>query len=132
MSKGEFACSEVLLKLNIPFEYEYPVRGITSKYKSLSFDFKITLRGQPAYIEYDGQAHFYPVQFGGISLERAQQNFIRQRLNDKKKDDWCLSNNYKLLRIPYWRFKEIPLLIRDFISRMPPPRAHATYYSARF
>lgn len=37
-------------------------------------------------IEYDGRQHFEPVQFGGISLERARQNLIIQKSRDKNKN----------------------------------------------
>ena len=37
-------------------------------------------------IEYDGEAHFIPVRFSGISAERAEKNFIEIQKRDKVKD----------------------------------------------
>ena len=37
-------------------------------------------------IEYDGQQHFFPVRFGGISQERAEDNFKSQKKRDRKKN----------------------------------------------
>ena len=38
-------------------------------------------------IEYDGQQHFMPVSFGGISKEKAKANFERTKYLDKMKND---------------------------------------------
>ena len=62
----------------------------------LVFDFYL-----PTYrtiIEYDGEQHFKPVQFYG-----GAQSFIRQKERDTYKNNWCKSNKYTLLRIPYFR-----------------------------
>lgn len=47
-------------------------------------------------IEFDGEQHFYPVEyFGGIEyLETCQAR-------DKKKNEYCYINNIPLIRIPY-------------------------------
>lgn len=38
-------------------------------------------------VEYDGQQHFYPVSFGGISEARARKKFIKQKQMDKRKNN---------------------------------------------
>jgi len=37
-------------------------------------------------IEYDGIQHFYPRNFGGVSVERAEKNFKRTKYNDRRKN----------------------------------------------
>lgn len=68
--------------------------------KELPFDFYL-----PDYkicIEYDGQHHFNIVsKFGGKEfLDRVKEN-------DKIKDNWCLENNIKLIRISYKKKNKI-------------------------
>lgn len=52
-------------------------------------------------IEYDGEQHFKPVRFGGISIQRASRNFQYIQKLDKRKQLLCERNNYKLVRISY-------------------------------
>jgi hypothetical protein len=37
-------------------------------------------------VEYDGEHHFYPVRFGGISIERAAEKFKKTKIRDKRKN----------------------------------------------
>jgi len=51
--------------------------------------------------EYDGLHHFRPVAFGGIDQKRAEQQFIKQRERDRRKNRLCKKNNITLIRIAY-------------------------------
>jgi len=67
--------------------------------KPYPFDFYI-----PKYnlcIEVDGEQHYKPVCFGGISKAQSIENFKKQKIRDKMKDDYCKNNNIHLLRISY-------------------------------
>lgn len=69
----------------------------------LKFDFYL-----PYYnccIEFDGKHHFEPVQFNGITLEEAEENFKIQQIRDEIKNKYCKNNNIKLIRISYLEFK---------------------------
>lgn len=68
----------------------------------LRFDFYLSKLHK--IIEIDGEQHFYPVSFGGISKQQAQLNFERSQERDKIKNDYCVKNNIPLLRIPYYEF----------------------------
>ena len=47
-------------------------------------------------IEYDGIQHFKAIEcFGGI------KSFKEQKIKDKIKNNFCISNNIKLIRIRY-------------------------------
>ena len=66
-------------------------------------------------IEYDGQHHYYPVTFNGVSEERAKENHLITIKHDEIKNQYCKNNNIELLRIPYYNFKDIEVIVRDFI-----------------
>lgn len=51
--------------------------------------------------EHDGEQHFRPVRFGGMSLQKAIKGFEYIQKKDKRKSDLCHKNNYALVRIRY-------------------------------
>ena len=67
------------------------------------------------YSEYDGQHHFYPVAFNGISEEQAKENHLATIRHDEIKNQYCKNNNIELLRISYHNFKNIDVMVRDFL-----------------
>ena len=73
--------------------------------RTLPFDFYL-----PDYnilIEYDGEQHFRPVNFGGINDEEALANLNTVQYHDKIKTDYCYEHNIHLIRIPFWEKKHI-------------------------
>lgn len=52
--------------------------------------------------EYDGQQHFEPVSFWGEEI--ALKNFEVQKRRDKRKEELCQRNQYRLIRVS-WREK---------------------------
>lgn len=71
----------------------------------LPFDFYLT--NDNVIIEFDGQHHFTPINFNGISDEEALKNFNSTQKHDRMKNDYCKKNNIELIRIPYWDYKNI-------------------------
>lgn len=69
----------------------------------LPFDFY--LKDKETLIEVDGEQHFSPIQFGGISYEEALKNFKGVVERDAIKNNWCKDNNKVLIRISYRDFK---------------------------
>ena len=53
-------------------------------------------------IEYQGEQHYRPVNFGGISDEEAHSNFLKTQRHDAIKKNYCTSNGIQLICIPYW------------------------------
>lgn len=104
-SKGEEKISSILENKNIKYLNQKSFEGC--KYiNKLSFDFYL-----PEYntcIEYDGKQHFESIEyFGGeLSLEK-------QKIKDSIKDSFCLNNNIKLIRIPYFEFGNIEKIIEE-------------------
>lgn len=90
-----------LEELNVEFIEQYSFKDCKNTY-SLRFDFAILQNGSLLYlVEYDGEQHFRPIEwFGGMTNFRKQQN------RDKIKNEYCLSHNIPLLRIPYNLSKE--------------------------
>lgn len=57
-------------------------------------------------IEYDGQQHFNKTLF--TDTDEALQDRINK---DNIKTQYCINNNIKLIRIPYWQFNNIENII---------------------
>ena len=80
----------------------------------LRFDFIIAHGEQTLVIEYDGEQHFRPVRFGGMSEENAKERLEKTQRYDNLKNEYCLKQGYPLLRISYKEFGNIPQLVTAF------------------
>ncbi len=92
-SRGEREIFNWLNNNSIIFEQQKTFDGCKNK-KLLPFDFYL-----PQYntcIEYDGEQHYYPINFFG-GEERLKKNIQR----DEIKTNYCFVNNIRLLRIRY-------------------------------
>lgn len=69
----------------------------------LPFDFY--LEESNSLIEIDGEGHYYPVCFQGMSRKRAEENFRLTVIRDEIKNKYAQDNGIKLLRIPFWDIK---------------------------
>ena len=92
-SKGENIIDNYLKSVNINYIRQYKFDNCKNKRK-LPFDFYI-----PDYnvcIEYDGIQHYESVKrFGGVD------NLLKIQQKDKIKNEYCLNNNIRLIRIKY-------------------------------
>lgn len=71
------------------------------KYKKpLPFDFYIPDRN--ICIEYNGEQHYKPTRFRGMSHQKSIDAFTLQQLKDSIKSDYCKQKNMELITIPYW------------------------------
>ena len=115
-SSGELAVMKTLEKLGFKKDVDYFYdESYALKDKSyLKWDFRINA-DEPLFIEYDGRCHYFPIRYGGISEERAEENLQSSKHRDKLKNDYCNDNGYALLRIPYWQKKDIETLVSEFI-----------------
>ena len=80
----------------------------------LPFDFYLPEKN--LIIEYDGQHHFAPVTFNGITQEEAQNNHEATKYHDKIKDKYCADNGIQIIRIPYWDYKNIDTILNQKIA----------------
>ena len=102
-SRGEKEVKRTLDKLNVKYEQQYKFEDCKIKL-CLPFDFY--LFDYNILIEYDGQQHFEIVDFyGGLD------KFIDTKIRDTIKNEYCRKNNIRLVRIPYWDFNEIEMIL---------------------
>lgn len=113
-SKGEKKIENILDRLNIVNIKQYTFDDCRD-IKMLPFDFYLPLYNK--IIEYDGQHHYYPVQFNGISLEEAIINHKNTIKHDLIKNSYCQNNGIDILRIPYYEYNNIETLVLDFLER---------------
>ncbi|MGV2886793.1 hypothetical protein [Paenibacillus taichungensis] len=107
-SLPESQISHILTCRGISFSKQYKLEGCTGKKNvKLPFDFAIyNEQGQlDLLLEYDGEHHYRPA-FG-------ESSFNTTRRNDEIKNNYCTSNNIKLIRIPYWEKGSLEKALSD-------------------
>lgn len=113
-SIGEEKISKILIDNNILFTKQYSFDDLrTHKNHKLRFDFGILDSDYSLMylIEYDGIQHFkYDNRYWNT-----KSHFENLKINDSKKNNYCIKNNINLIRIPYWHYKE--LKISDLIVK---------------
>jgi len=112
-SKGEKRVTEFLEDNEFKYESEKVFKDLKDG-GYLRFDFY--LPKHKIAIEYDGRQHYEPVNYNGKSDEKAEKYFKITQKHDKMKNDYCLKNNIKLIRIPYWEYDNISDILRAEIS----------------
>ena len=113
ISSGEKKIIEILNVMNIVHVYDKTFEQLTLECKqNLRFDFYV-----PEFkcvIEFDGQQHFRPVNFGGMPDEKAQQAFERTVQHDNIKNEFCARNGYDMLRIKYNDYLNVERILYDY------------------
>jgi len=111
-SKGEIKVREILNKLNIEFSCQKTFAECADK-ACLRFDFYL-----PDYnlcIEYDGKQHYE----GWWKNPEESLEFIKRR--DEIKNKFCEDSGIGLLRIPYFEFSKVEILIKTAIAQPQKP-----------
>lgn len=103
MSTGELKIKIILEKLKIKYIREYEIADSRQRFDFFLPDLNIA-------IEYDGVQHFKSVDYFG-----GEEGFKKTKERDRRKDEYCQSNNIKLIRIPYTDFDK---LNEDYISNL--------------
>lgn len=67
-------------------------------------------------IEFDGEQHYFPVNFDNYHKERFQKEFEDLQIRDKAKNRYCLKNNITLIRIPYWERDNIESILDEYFN----------------
>lgn len=94
--KTEKLVGNVLKELNITAQPQHKFPGCKGQRKHLLFDYYL-----PDYnvaIEYDGEQHYYPIDYFG-----GEKGFKRRKEYDKIKTNYCLENDIRLIRVPYYK-----------------------------
>ena len=95
-SKGELIIRKILAENNVDFKEEYVFPDLLGKNNhKLRFDFAIFHDGKIDFLlEFDGRQHFEDITI--------YSKFLTTQQHDKEKNQYCLDNNIKLVRIPYY------------------------------
>lgn len=104
-SAGETIIETLLIENQINFKCEFQFDDLfTSFNNKAKFDFAILDKTNNVIrlIEYDGEQHFRESDFFKGSLKQRQKY-------DAIKNEYALSHNIPLVRIPYWEIKNITL-----------------------
>jgi hypothetical protein len=111
MSSGERAIIEFLESLNISYTKQKTFEGC-SDIMPLRFD--VYDEENNIAIEFQGEQHYFPVDFAGYGDEYATEQYKKLKTRDKIKEDYCAANNIRLIKIPYWeRGNEQEFLINN-------------------
>jgi hypothetical protein len=86
---------------------EYPVNRVLKTYKNSRHKFDWVILDLFLVIECHGEAHYGPVQFGGISKEDAEINFRSQQVRDESKREAAISAGFTYVIVPYWDLQKI-------------------------
>lgn len=100
-SIGEQNIKEILINNNISFSSQFHPKDGYGFYDFAIFENNEIKR----LIEFDGEQHFNPAR--GTWNDHEALEVIQNR--DKKKDEYALSHNIPLIRIPYWMRDKITL-----------------------
>lgn len=57
--------------------------------------------------EYQGEQHYYPVDFAGKGIEWANEQFELNKKRDQIKKQYCKENHIRLIEVPYWEFENM-------------------------
>lgn len=107
-SSGEQTIFKILKDNNIDFVHQH--RFDDCKYdKHLPFDFYIPSIN--LCIEYDGIQHFEAVDFFG-----GEEDLEKTKLYDSIKNKFCHDKGIRLIRIPYYEFKNLENIITHIIK----------------
>ena len=98
LSKGETAVARLLDLASVNFEVEFVMEDGVDNTR-LRFDFYIP--NQNVLIEYDGEQHYRPVTFGGMTKEKALEVHKKIKSRDHRKNVWALDKGYRLIRIRF-------------------------------
>ena len=107
-SRGEREISQFLSNNNIKFITQYKFEDCKHN-DLLSFDFYL-----PEYnicIEYDGIQHYEFCDYFYKDVE----TFNDRQLKDKIKDNYCFVKKIKLVRIPYYEYNKITVILHNII-----------------
>lgn len=102
MSHGELAVVDWLDKNQIKYEQQKTFNGCQDK-NLLKFDFY--LPDFNCVVEVDGEQHYKPVRFGGMSTYRAIKEFESAKIRDSIKNEYCKQHKITIVRISYIQIK---------------------------
>lgn len=104
-SYGEEIIANLLLKNKIDFVKEYTFSDLVGiGGGTLRFDFAIFDKNKKLIqlIEYDGEQHYKENSAWG-----GKEGLLNRQENDKRKNQYCVQQGIKLVRVPYWKINAL-------------------------
>ncbi len=117
-SKGEQRIYQTLKQMGVEdFVCEKTFKGCTNPSTGNQLRYDFWLPSHNLLIEYDGHAHFHPVNFSGQLSESVVTDRLKltQQL-DQIKTTFAETHGIRILRIPYTEFENISQLIRATLT----------------
>lgn len=109
-SRLELSVQFILDKFNLSYIPQYKFDDCRDK-NPLPFDFY--LDDMDTALEVDGEGHYMPIKYSSSwTDEDTIDNFNLIKKHDKIKTNYCLNNNIKLIRIPYYERNNIESLLQ--------------------
>jgi hypothetical protein len=93
-------CDESPLK-NYEIRQEVRVSDVNPHFKSNKEKFDWIILGLNVVIEVNGEQHYNPICFGGITMDKAKRNYLAQLDRDEKKMDAALDAGWGYVIIKY-------------------------------
>lgn len=115
ISIGEKILLDALKDIGIQFIPQYPINDGVHK-KPLRFDAYDFIHNIA--FEYNGEQHYFPVDFARKGQTWAEKEFVLTQERDKCKRKYCTDNNIFLITIPYWERDNIKELILDYLKEV--------------
>lgn len=115
-SKGERKVALFLKKNNITFDRQKTFDDCRSEKTSRHLRFDFYLPEYNVCIEYDGEYHYEPWRLY-FDKSVAKVKFEEMKQRDKIKDNYCNDNGIGLLRIPYFKLKNIDKIISNYLFK---------------
>ena len=117
MSRPEMNVKAVLELLELNYANEVKFDGLLGLgQRQLRFDFGLQLSNKWLLIEYDGIQHFKPVAFGSMTIKEAIEALKVCQAHDRIKNDFCIVNNYPLLRLTAQHLPDLKDVVSDFVK----------------
>ncbi len=107
-SRGENRIKEWLNNNEVKYSFQHVFKECKDV-RVLPFDFYIPSLNMA--IEYDGIQHFEPKDFFG-----GEESFNKLKKHDSIKSNYCMENNIRLLRIPYFQYDEIENILENELA----------------
>ena len=115
LSNGESKLLSILTSLHINYIPQYSINDCKYK-KKLRFD-AYDIENNIAF-EYNGEQHYFPVDFGNKGDKFAKQEFNLNQNRDNIKKEYCNKNKIPIIIITYWEKDNMESFIINELEKL--------------
>lgn len=112
-SLGEIKMNNILKNNGYDIIQQYSFKDCKYK-KPLKFDGYC--KDKNIAFEYQGEQHYFPVDFSGNGNDYAKIQYENGLIRDNIKRKYCKDNNIKLIEIPYWEYENMESFLRKELN----------------